>query len=87
MLNLKQAAEALGYSESGLRKLVTRGGISFLQARPHAPLRFRPEWLEAFIQRNAKICRADAEAAEAEAAEAAPARPKRLAVAENRYGL
>jgi hypothetical protein len=54
MLNLSQAAEILGYSTSGLRKLVARGDVRFFQSRPHAPLRFKPEWLEEFIERGSK---------------------------------
>jgi hypothetical protein len=50
MLDLKQAAELLGYSTSGLRKLVRRGDVRVFQARPHAPLKFRPEWLDEFIE-------------------------------------
>lgn len=50
MLNLAQAAKMLGYSSSGLRKLVRRGEVRFFQARPHAPLRFRPEWIDAYIE-------------------------------------
>jgi hypothetical protein len=50
MLSLAQAAELLGYSTSGLRKLVRRGDVRYFQARPHAPLKFRQEWLDDFIE-------------------------------------
>jgi len=50
LLNLAQAAELLNYSASGLRKLVRRRAIQYFQARPHAPIKFRREWIEAFIE-------------------------------------
>lgn len=54
MLSIKQAAEYLGYSVSGLRKLVSRGLIRYFQARDGAALRFRQEWLDDFIDANTK---------------------------------
>lgn len=47
-LDLRQAADLLGYSESGLRRLVQKGAVRFEQARPNARLRFKREWLEEF---------------------------------------
>jgi hypothetical protein len=52
MKSLKQAAVALGYSVSGLRKLCARGDVRFFQSRPHAPLKFQQEWLDEFIKRG-----------------------------------
>jgi hypothetical protein len=54
VINLRQAAELLGYSESGLRKLIARGDIRYFQVRPHAPIKFRQEWLDEFIDRGTK---------------------------------
>jgi excisionase family DNA binding protein len=52
LLTLQQAADRLGYTAKGLRKLVKRGEIRFLQARPRSPIKFRPEWLDEFIDRR-----------------------------------
>lgn len=61
MLSLEEAAEMLGYSVKGLRKIVlrskakaqgarTRGPtIKFLQAGKGSPIKFREEWIEEFI--------------------------------------
>jgi hypothetical protein len=58
---LQEAAEALGYSVKGLRKIVdrsraqtrglrTRGPtIKFFQAGERSPIKFKPEWIEEFI--------------------------------------
>ncbi|WP_425616690.1 helix-turn-helix domain-containing protein [Anatilimnocola sp. NA78] len=54
MLTLRDAAATLGYSISGLRKLCARGDVRFFQARKHSPLKFRPEWLDEFIERGSK---------------------------------
>jgi hypothetical protein len=54
LIPLSEAAAILGYSTSGLRKLVARGDVRFFQARPHAPLKFKPEWLEEFIDRGSQ---------------------------------
>jgi hypothetical protein len=50
MLSLSQAADILGYSTSGLRKLVAKRAIQFFQAGPHCPIKFRREWLDEFIE-------------------------------------
>lgn len=52
LLNLHEAASLLGYSVSGLRKLVARREVRFFQARPHAPIKFRRAWLDEFIDSN-----------------------------------
>jgi len=61
MVNLQEAAEYLGYSASGLRKIVSRskvkqgGGtthgvtIKYFQARKNSEIKFRQEWLDAFV--------------------------------------
>jgi excisionase family DNA binding protein len=49
LISLSEAAELLGYSVSGLRKLVRRREIQYFQAGPHSPLKFRREWLDEFI--------------------------------------
>lgn len=54
MLNLRQAAEKLGYSTSGLRKLVNRGAIRHFQPGPRARIKFRVEWVEEFINSKSK---------------------------------
>ena len=54
LLTLKQAAELLGYSTHGLRKLAKRGAIPYFQASKGAPLKFKPEWLNEFIGKGTK---------------------------------
>jgi hypothetical protein len=61
LLSLQEAAEALGYSVKGLRKIIdrsrarsrglrTRGPtIKFFQAGGHSPIKFKPQWIEDFI--------------------------------------
>lgn len=61
LLSIKEAADALGYSVKGLRKIIdrsraqangarTRGPtIKFFQSSPRAPIKFRPEWIEQFV--------------------------------------
>ena len=67
VLNLKQAAEYLGYSQDGLRKIIhrtrrARSGrpvngptIEFSQPGKGACIRFRREWLDDFIDRQRLI--------------------------------
>jgi len=52
LIPLSEAAALLGYSTSGLRKLVRKRAIQFFQARPHSPIKFRREWLDEFIDAN-----------------------------------
>lgn len=52
VVSIDEAARVLGYSASGVRKLVRRRAIQFSQSRPHAPIKFRREWLEAFQTGN-----------------------------------
>ena len=64
LLTLQQAADALGYSVKGLRKIVdrsrakasgvrTRGPtIRFFQPAKGSPVKFREEWLEEFVEQH-----------------------------------
>ncbi len=53
LLNLAEAAEVLGYSVSGFRKLLRAGrGPQFMRAG-RGNYRFRPEWLEGFAEQAA----------------------------------
>jgi hypothetical protein len=52
LLDLTTAATLLGYSASGLRKLIRRGDIRYFQSRPHAPIKFRQAWLDEFVERG-----------------------------------
>jgi hypothetical protein len=51
LLNLRQAAEMLGYAPAGLRKLVRQRRIQFSQ-NGRGPIKFRREWLDEFITSN-----------------------------------
>ena len=68
LIPISEAAALLGYSVSGLRKLVRRREIQYFQARPHSPIKFKMEWLSDFV--------AAGSVQPGEAIEA-PARPKR----------
>jgi excisionase family DNA binding protein len=48
LLNLQQAADYLGSKPSGLRKVVKRGGIRYVQVG-QGPIKFRREWLDEFV--------------------------------------
>ena len=64
LLSLQEAADALGYTVKGLRKIVdraraiahgarTRGPtIRFFQTVKGAPVKFKFEWLEEFIEQH-----------------------------------
>jgi hypothetical protein len=52
LLNLEQAAAYLGYKPEGLRKIVKLRQIEFAQ-NGRGPIRFRREWLDEFVARNA----------------------------------
>jgi hypothetical protein len=61
LLTLEEAAEQLGYSVSGLRKIVnsTKAGkigpaIQFFQVG-RGPIKFRQEWIDEFVEANAVI--------------------------------
>jgi len=51
LLTLSEAAEALGYKPSGLRKLAKAGVIRYVQ-NGTGPIKFRREWLDEFIAAN-----------------------------------
>jgi excisionase family DNA binding protein len=48
VLSLSEAAKYLGYSESGLRKIVKRKEIRFAQSG-QGPIKFQREWLDEFL--------------------------------------
>lgn len=61
LLTLEQAAELLGYSASGLRKVVNRtkagkigGTIRFFQVGK-GPIKFKREWLDDFVADNTTV--------------------------------
>lgn len=56
LIPLDDAAKKLGYTASGLRKIVRRtrqgkSGIQFFQVG-NGPIRFKPEWLDDFVTAN-----------------------------------
>lgn len=54
LLTLAQAAEQLGYSVSGLRKLLRSGrGPRFVRPGGRGHYRFRSEWLDGFVEQAA----------------------------------
>jgi excisionase family DNA binding protein len=54
LLTLNQAADLLGYSPGGLRKLLKAGrGPRFTRACGRGHYRFKPEWLEGFVEQGA----------------------------------
>lgn len=61
LLTLEEAAKLLGYSASGLRKIVNRtkagkvgGTIQFFQLG-RGPIKFKREWIDDFIAANTTI--------------------------------
>jgi hypothetical protein len=52
MLTLREAAEQLGYTETGLRKIVDRKGIKYFQAKKWGTIKFKPEWLDEFVEQH-----------------------------------
>jgi hypothetical protein len=48
--NLNSAANQLGMTVSGLRKLVVKKKITYFQNGKRGRIMFRPEWLEEFIE-------------------------------------
>lgn len=53
LLGLNDAARILGYRAAGLRKIVKRGEIQFIQ-NGSGPIKFRREWLDEYIEGNAR---------------------------------
>ncbi len=81
--DLKAAAAYLpNMSESGLRKVIKRGDIRPFQARKHAPLWFKREWLDEYIEKHRTTAQQEEEQAEQPLAKA----PKPAPVA-NRFGI
>jgi hypothetical protein len=72
MVTLSEAATRLGYSTSGLRKLVRKRAIQFFQAGPNSPIKFRPEWLDQFIEAGSIKPGAPAEVKKRKKPKAAP---------------
>lgn len=54
--SLAEAAEYLGYSDSGLRKIKDRGEIRFSQ-NGQGPIKFQREWLDEFLQNRRQVDR------------------------------
>ena len=55
-LDLNEAAKELGYSVSGLRKLIRAGrGPRFTRAGGRGHFRFRQEWLDEFQEQGALV--------------------------------
>jgi len=52
LLNIKDAAEYMGRTVAGMRKLVWNGQIRFVQPHPHSRLYFDIKDLDAFIEKN-----------------------------------
>jgi len=64
LLSISEAAEYLGYTAKGLRRIVDRSRaaasgsrtsgptIKFFQAGKNAPIKFRQSWLDEFIEAN-----------------------------------
>jgi hypothetical protein len=53
MLSLRAASKLLGYTESGLRKLVDKKRIEYFQAKRWGPIKFKREWLDSFVAGHA----------------------------------
>jgi excisionase family DNA binding protein len=51
LLNVAEAAEYLGYSPTGLRRIVEEQRIQYVQ-NGRGPIKFRREWLDEFISAN-----------------------------------
>lgn len=52
LLCLNAAAEYLGMTAHGLRKIVKRGGIVYFQSGRRGRLRFKTEWLDDYIAQH-----------------------------------
>lgn len=48
--DVRQAADYLGMTPSGLRKLINRREVAYTQSKPHSPIRFRQEWLDTYLE-------------------------------------
>lgn len=64
LIGLREAARILGYTEKGLRKIVGRSRARAAGARTHGPtikffqtgkgglVKFRPEWIDEFVDQH-----------------------------------
>ncbi len=55
LMSIEEAADYLGYSVSGIRKLVHKGGLRYFQASKGACLKFREEWLNEYIEAHSTL--------------------------------
>jgi excisionase family DNA binding protein len=60
VFSLAEAAEYLGYSVSGLRKIVKRKEIRFAQ-KGEGLIKFQKEWLDEFLQNRRQVDRSPAQ--------------------------
>jgi excisionase family DNA binding protein len=58
--SLTEAADYLGYSDSGLRKIVKRGEIRFSQ-KGQGRIKFQREWLDEFLHNRRQVDRSPAQ--------------------------
>mgnify|MGYP001023279220 CR=1 FL=1 len=52
MLGLDDVAKELGKTVSGVRKLVAKRRIRYFQDGRHGRIKFKPEWVDEYIQKN-----------------------------------
>lgn len=56
MMSIREAAKYLGVSEDFIRREAGRGAVKHFQPRKHSMVRFRREWLDDYIEENARGC-------------------------------
>jgi hypothetical protein len=49
-LTLREAAQYLGYDEGWFRRIVKRGLVKHWQPEPNAPIKFKKEWLDEYVE-------------------------------------
>ena len=54
LLSLRQTAQQLNMSCSGLRKIIARGDLPYCQARKGGRVCFREEWIQAYIDEHTR---------------------------------
>ncbi len=52
LINLRRAAEYLGLTPSGLRKLVAKREVRYFQRKRHSPIMFKREWLDEYVAKH-----------------------------------
>ena len=52
MLHLEDAAQYVGLTASGLRKLVAKKELRYFQRKPHSPIMFKTDWLDEHIDKH-----------------------------------